>query len=449
MKNWSLRKKLIWWYSLFFMLLIFTNLVIVFFASDTIIAQNAEEDIQEVSVDIAETLDIVGGVVYYDYEDNERFIYFEDGIAYVLYLNDSFYEGQYPANLPDEFPLQPYVTQTYESPTGTWFIYDLPLQDNYTLRAFYNYQGGFEVYGDFLRVLAIVAPILLGVSTLGGLWIIQKTLNPVRAMAQTAQTIQTSENYSLRLAEPHTHDEIETLAKTLNQMLSKVEESLQRERDFSANVSHELRTPLAVIQAQTEYLESKLNDPAFQRDFQTIHHQLSHMHSLIEQLLELARMNDSNALDLETVDVTSLLASIIEDFQPAATQKKITLTGDKNNPPISLNTHITFLIRIVSNLLDNALKFTPEQGTVTLQWRETPTHVIIDVIDTGIGIPPSDQEKIFQVLYQANQARTQNEHGIGLGLALTKHMIQQIGGSITVQSVPTQGSTFTVTLTKH
>lgn len=449
MKNWSLRKKLIWWYSLFFMLLILTNLLVVFFASDMIIAQNAEENIQEVTEDIARSIDIVGGVVYYDFEDNERFIYFEDGIAFVLYLNDAFYEGQYPANLPEEFPIQPYETQTYESPTGTWFIYDLPLQDNYTLRAFYNYQGGFEVYGDFIRVLAIVAPILLTVSALGGLWIIQKTLKPVRAMAGTAKTIQSSENYSLRLNVPHTHDEIDTLAKTLNQMLTKVEESLQRERDFSANVSHELRTPLAVIQAQTEYLESKLSDPAFQKDFQTINHQLAHMQSLIEQMLELARMNDQTTLDLETVDISGLISSILEDFQANASQKNIDLKPMGLEHSIFLNTHVTFFIRIVSNMIDNAIKFTPDKGVVTLEIRETPSHLTIDVTDTGIGIKPEDQEKIFQALYQVEAARTQSQTGIGLGLALTKQMIQQLGGSITVSSQLKGGTTFTVQLPKH
>jgi len=444
MKSMSLRKKLILWYSLFFLGLIITNLVIVFLASDTVISENAREEIQETSEDVAETLDIVNGIVYYDFEEGERFIYFEDGIAFVLYLNGQFYEGQYPANLPDDFPIQAYLTQTYDTPTSTWFIYDLPLQDGYTLRAFYNYQGGVSVYDDFLRVLAIVAPILLGISTLGGLVIIQRTLKPVQAMAKTAKTIQSTENFQLRLDEPKTHDEIDTLAKTLNQMLEKVEASLEREREFSANVSHELRTPLAVIQAQTEYLESKLNDSAYQKDFETIHHQLTHMQSLIDQMLELARMNATTQVPLESVDIIPLLTSIREDFMPMAQSKSIQLTGPQTSDQVQIHTHVTFFIRSLSNLLENALKFTPENGTVTLDVTRHPHRVDITVTDTGIGIAADEQDKIFEALYQVDAARSDAQSGIGLGLALTKQMIKQCGGSIALKSTPNVGTTFTV-----
>lgn len=448
MKVYSLRKKLIIWYSLFFASLIILNVLFIFIVSDPITSLRAENEIKEVAEDVAETLSIVTGVVYYDYEDNERFIYFEDGIAFVLYLNGEFYEGQYPANIPEDFVIQPYTIQRFQSETAVWYIYDLPIQDDFTLRAFYNDRGGIEAYGTFLNILLLTAPLLLMASTIGGLFIIKRALKPIKDIADVADKIKTEADFKLRLNPPNTNDEIHTLALTINEMLDRVESSFKREKEFSSNVSHELRTPLTVLKAQLEYLESKLNSQTYQKDIESMHQQINGLEKIITQMLELTRLSTETSIEKETFLIAPTMESVLQGFEEALKEKHLQIHLEIEPSSLEIHTSLLFFVRIMNNLISNAIKFSHENGQIEIMIQDKKAVIEFHIKDDGIGISMADQLRVFDALYQVESSRNAHPLSLGIGLSLTKEMMDLLKGTITVKSEEGRGTIFSLKFPK-
>jgi two-component system phosphate regulon sensor histidine kinase PhoR len=253
-------------------------------------------------------------------------------------------------------------------------------------------------------------------------------------------------------------------------------ESLRR--DFIANVSHELKTPLSSIKAYTETLRNgALEDRETSQKFLArIEEQTDRLHHLIMDMLMLARIeSDQHVFEIVAVDVPEVVASCLEDHRPAAEAKHISLSIEADPLPCQARADREGLREILNNLIDNAIKYTPEGGQVSVSWRcdgstiqhpaiaecsrlaprdEVPlaeredyTCVVqIAVRDTGIGIKPEDQRRVFERFYRVDKARSRELGGTGLGLAIVKHLVQSFGGNIRVESEPGQGSTFTVEL---
>jgi two-component system phosphate regulon sensor histidine kinase PhoR len=238
-------------------------------------------------------------------------------------------------------------------------------------------------------------------------------------------------------------------------------ESLRR--DFMANVSHELKTPLSSIKAYTETLQNGAVNDAETRDrfLQRIEEQSERLHHLIMDMLMLARIeSDQQAFEIAAVDVASIAQSCIENRRSAAEAKRIALDIAPNQPACRVQADLEGLREILDNLIDNAIKYTPEGGSVAVSWNPTPdtrseirrgehltpSSLRISVHDTGIGIKPDDQRRVFERFYRVDKARSRELGGTGLGLAIVKHLAQSFGGSVSVDSEPGKGSTFTVEL---
>jgi two-component system phosphate regulon sensor histidine kinase PhoR len=243
-------------------------------------------------------------------------------------------------------------------------------------------------------------------------------------------------------------------------------------RDFVANVSHELKTPLSSIKAYTETLRGGSNiDPETNQKFLgRIEEQADRLHHLIVDMLMLARIeSDEQAFEITSVDVAEVVRACLDAQRPAAAAKRITLAAQSNGVPADATCKVRAdregLREILDNLVDNAIKYTPEGGTVTIAWRgvdrgarsedsdilpsspQPPApSLIVSVTDTGIGIKPADQERIFERFYRVDKARSRELGGTGLGLSIVKHLAQAFGGRVAVESTPGQGSTFTVEL---
>lgn len=444
MKKWSLQTRITLWYTLFFLLLIGANILIIIGASDTVIEAMAENELRELTDDFAEEIDIENGQIQFDDDDYPNF--YEDGVVLVIYQSQAVFAGEVPQTFDANIPVAIGTINRVENGPANWLIYDAPIADDYTVRGFYNTRSSVGIYSEIIQLMVLVAPILLVLAGLGGWIIIRWSLKPVSQMGDVAQIIDATADFKLRVPALESKDDIGKLASIMNRMLDTLEQAYEKEQAFSSNVSHELRTPIAVIKAQTEYLESKIQSSTYAQDFEVIHHQLSHMQMLIEQMLELARLNATKALDLETVDVESVLTMVKESYENLANDKNIQLSVVPLTTPLSLQTHLTFFIRIISNLVDNAIKFTPPGGHVEIKVTQKPSHIIIDVSDTGQGIKEVHQTQIFDALYQVDSARSENRNGIGLGLALTQQMVKRLKGKISVVSKLGKGSTFSVEL---
>jgi two-component system phosphate regulon sensor histidine kinase PhoR len=223
-------------------------------------------------------------------------------------------------------------------------------------------------------------------------------------------------------------------------------------QDFVANVSHELKTPLSVITACIEtLLEGGIEDLEHRGRFlERIQEQSQRLHTLILDLLSLARIESGeHLLTIEALAVADLAAACVERHQARAQSKKQTLLLE---PPTQGDIRVLAddeaMSEILDNLVDNALKYTPEGGTIRLRWWGDDGHCNIEVQDTGIGIPEADLPRVFERFYRVDKARSRELGGTGLGLAIVKHLVQALQGAIRADSVLGQGSTFKIRLPK-
>jgi two-component system phosphate regulon sensor histidine kinase PhoR len=230
-------------------------------------------------------------------------------------------------------------------------------------------------------------------------------------------------------------------------------ESIRRE--FVANVSHELKTPLSSIKAYTETLQNgALGDPETSKRFLgRIEEQTERLTRLIMDMLMLARIeSDHQAFEIVSLEVPAVVQACVEDYRGAAEAKGIALVADSEDAKTQAEVACRVradregLREILDNLLDNAIKYTPEGGSVSVQWRSNGSMAQIAVRDSGIGIKPEDQERIFERFYRVDKARSRELGGTGLGLSIVKHLAQSMNGTVAVQSEMGKGSVFTVEL---
>lgn len=220
-------------------------------------------------------------------------------------------------------------------------------------------------------------------------------------------------------------------------------------RELVANVSHELKTPLSSIKAYSETLRlGAINDPENNLRFLAcIEEQADRLHQLIQDLLQVARVESGQqSFEITAVDVAGVVRQCVDQRMAEAESKSIELTVAAPAEPLSVLADEEGLFAILNNLVSNAIRYTPEKGRVRIGWLAAGNEVKLAVEDTGIGIAPKDQTRIFERFYRVDRARSRELGGTGLGLSIVKHVAQALGGSVSLTSAPGKGSRFEVTL---
>jgi signal transduction histidine kinase len=239
------------------------------------------------------------------------------------------------------------------------------------------------------------------------------------------------------------------LTRAFNEMNTRVLTSQTFQRDFVANVSHELKTPLTSIQGFAQaLLDGTASTPEDQKQSaQVIYDESARMHRMVLDLLHLASLDDGTfELLRNQVDLPALIKSIAEKFAPQGRSVNVDIRVETTSLPFFRGDGDR-LAQVFSNLVDNALKFTPAGGSVTLRTSWNNSGILVEVTDTGAGISPEALARIFDRFYQADPSRPGGRtHGSGLGLAIVKEIIEAHGGKISVRSEPGKGSTFSVSL---
>ncbi|MEP6591639.1 MAG: ATP-binding protein [Gemmatimonadota bacterium] len=303
---------------------------------------------------------------------------------------------------------------------------------------------------QLLVSMILVAPVILVASTLVGYWLAGRSLLPVDVMVAELEAIQDGRSLHQRLEVPTGEDELSRLAQKLNAMLSRVEQSFNALRRFTADASHELKTPLMVLRAG---VERTLTDPdtpsALVGVLDETLRQINQMSELVTNLLTLARADEGRAgLVLVEADLRELVREAMETAEILGTVQGVLVESDLPPEPVLVPLDAPRVRQLLMNLVTNAVKYTPSGGLVSIRLAGDATAAILTVADTGIGIAPGDTENVFERFWRADPARSRSgdRPGTGLGLAISKWIAEAHGGSIEVQSRPGRGSIFTVRL---
>jgi heavy metal sensor kinase len=317
----------------------------------------------------------------------------------------------------------------------------------YRIQAAEQMEEFYEALGRFAARLVIFAPLALLLASGLGYWISRRALAPVDQIILAAQKI-SAHNLSARLDVPRSGDELQRLTETLNQMLKRIEAALERITRFSADASHELRTPITVMRTRVELALRRPRTAAENNQtLEQLHTELVGASELLDNLMLLARA-DSGAeqLRMAPANMEDALKDVLAQLSPLAGERGISLNSVLPAHPIWIAGDRQMLQRLFLILIDNAVKYTPPSGQVSVALDTTNGMATVSVKDTGVGIDDSDQAHIFDRFYRVDKARSRQLGGAGLGLSIGRWIAEAHGGSIQVESRPGEGSTFKVVL---
>ncbi len=303
-----------------------------------------------------------------------------------------------------------------------------------------------ELLESFFLIFLVLIPVALAVSVFGGFALAHKSIQPVVEITTRARRI-TAENLDQTIPIRQVGDEIGQLTSTFNDMIRRLRDSFNQTRQFSADASHELRTPLTIMRGEIELaLRSTKTPEEYRRVLQSSLEEILRMSSIIDNLLMLAKADQGiYHAEFSEVNLRDLVEELYEDSEALAERKRIRVTL-RRAAQITMVGDKVRLRQLFLNLIDNAIKYTPEGGSVTLSVEQQNGSAIFQVEDTGIGIPADEQEKIFDRFYRVDKARSREAGGSGLGLSIAKWIVDLHRGTIAVSSQINKGSVFTVRL---
>ena len=301
-----------------------------------------------------------------------------------------------------------------------------------------------EALDTLLIVLLIAVPTTIVVAGGGGLLIARRALRPIRDMTDLANEISADE-LDRRIDYAGPPDELGQLAQTLDSMLDRLEASFEQQRRFTADAAHELRTPLTAIRGQIDVALRRERSPGEYRDvLQRVGGQSERLTQLVESLLLLARAAGQLALETGAVELSAIVADSVAAHQGEAAERGVALTKNTGRETVAADPALLRLL--IDNLLRNALAVTPSGGSVMVRTGSEPDTVLITVTDTGPGIPEADLERIFDRFYRVQAARSRQDGGAGLGLAICRTIAEAHGGSIGARNRDEGGAEFAVRL---
>lgn len=308
-----------------------------------------------------------------------------------------------------------------------------------------------EVFGAlerFRTLLLLVAPVLLIGASAGGYWISRRALAPVDEISRAAQRI-SIENLTQRLRVPRSGDELQRLSETLNAMLARLDASVRRMAQFTADASHELRAPVALIRTTAEVATLRRDRPSseYLDALDDILEESERTSQVVESLMLLARSDAGGAsVERHDLDARSVVREAAEQGEKLAHSNGLEFRLETADLPVPIQGDPESLRRALLILIDNAIKYTPGGGTVRVRLCADQDRAVVSVSDTGIGIAEDDLPHIFERFWRADRARTRERAGAGLGLSIAKQIVEMHSGSIRVESRPGKGSTFQILL---
>ncbi len=303
-----------------------------------------------------------------------------------------------------------------------------------------------EVLDGIFVVFRFFAPLAFLISVIGGWFLAHKSLKPVDEMTRAVREI-TAQNLNRRLPPARVDDELGRLSNQFNDMIGRLQSSFAQVQQFSADASHELRTPLTIMRGEVEVaLRGKRLNAETRELLTSLHDELVRLSSIVDSLMSLVRSDvGRHALDMTEVRLHELVTQIAEDAQTLAIPHKITVSTEQVEP-VTIVGDPQRLRQLLLNLVDNAVKYSSDGGSVRLSLTRRADLGVLSVADRGIGIPHDELPLIFDRFHRVHREDREAPPGSGLGLSIAKWIAEAHNGSIEVESTVGHGSTFRVIL---
>ena len=323
-------------------------------------------------------------------------------------------------------------------------LYVLPLAPQAAIEAAAGDAPEEKFATEINRSLVAVILLVLAMATAVALWLARRIVHPVEALTAAVEKIRAGD-LRQQVSAP-SNDELGRLARAFNSMAAQLARVESLRREMTSDVAHELRTPLTNIRAQIEALQDGLSQPSPQV-IASLHEEALHLARLVDDLRDLS-LADAGQLRIvpERLAPAAALDQAIAALQPRAAARRITLARNYNGALPEISADPVRLGQILRNLLDNAIRHTPPDGTVTLEARADATRIHFTIRDTGPGIAPEHLPNIFERFYRTDPSRTRETGGAGLGLAIVKQLVTAHAGAIRAESTPGHGAAFHIDL---
>lgn len=462
MKNLSIRLKITLWFAVALFVIVAITYVVILTVSNQVIQKTirdtllhtVEDNVDEVEfytdisqVDIANSVDhfIMYNSGYLEVDDD--FLDEVNDVYTALYLSDGtlmYGENPLAVALADlEFSDSEIRERTVNG--ELYYILDRHLtqkglEDLWLRGVVSEHQGEVQMH-EISMLSLIILPIILIAAVLGGYFIAKRMLMPIKQITNASENISRGGDLKKRIELDRGKDELHRLADSFNNMIARLDESFEAERQFTSDVSHELRTPMSVIMAQCEYtLDEERTPQEYERALRLIRRQGRKMTKLINDMLDFVRLERRGTnYQIEKLNLSALVNSVCEDMS-LIRERGISLEHEVEDE-IWVDGNPALLSRLLSNLISNAYRYGKDDGHIKVRLKKSQDEVTLSVSDDGIGISREDKEKIFRRFYQADSSRTGS--GTGLGLSMVKEIASFHGGSMSVESEPGKGSEFT------
>ena len=301
--------------------------------------------------------------------------------------------------------------------------------------------------GRVQQLLAVAAGGAALAGLVGVWWLTARALGPIAEVTRVARQIATTGQFERRIAAPPARDELGELAATFNDMLARLERTFRRQREFLADASHELRGPLMVIRGNLDLLNMELPENERRESVGEAIEEVERMSRLASDLLFLAEVEARQVVEQEPVALDDVVADVWERAKglDAGSHELLLARSD----PTTVRGDRERLEQLLWNLVENALRYTPAGGRVTVSLRADGQVAELAVADTGVGVPPEHLPRIFDRFYRVDPARSRKQGSTGLGLAIVRQVAEAHGSRVRVHSKPGEGTTFTVVLPLH
>ena len=442
-KGLSIKARVTLWYT-FFMILVF-GITAVYLVSSS--QRMSGRQMRERLVDTV--TDAVSQVRFrYGELDAEELDFYKNGVSVFLYdTQGRLLAPKVTRGIQVDSLLEDQTIKTASSGRERWMIYDVYSEGEdagFWVRGMISMTEYGQALGNLPILFGSALPLLAVLAALGGFRITRRAFRPVTQMAETARAIGTGSDLSQRIETDGRGDELNQLGDTMNEMLARLQASFEAERQFSSDVSHELRTPIAVIRSQCEFaLSGQAGEEEKREAFEAVLKQSERMNSIVSQLLLLSRAENGKFVpEREPVELNVLCETVCEELEAMAAERQVELTW--NTEELQITGDETLLIRMVNNLVSNAIRYNRPGGSAEVSLRKRGKYAVLTVRDTGIGIRREDLGQIFSRFYRADRSRS--SEGTGLGLSMAAWITRVHGGSIRAESVYGEGSVFTAEL---